>query len=263
MKRLFFIFLAAFSLISCTPSWVRELEAKNPLLNDTNFISVYFRFDTVMNDFEVSGIIYPLYDKQYGWSACENGVRMFFHSLKTGKEYVWTDWDEACQSFKWYFMSYNIRKMVYDKNFAGFKNGESFVFEYFTTPAKYSNNTLLPYAEYQFYDADFDGEEELILGYYAGEPRDCVCFEIYDITDTALVRKVPIGDHFYFCLDANSVFDAKNRLIINYLYDGTWEWGTYTYKADENGDFHWLYYASTACDIYGNIATSDTTYFKL
>ena len=121
----------------------------------------------------------------------------------------------------------------------------------------------MPYAEYQFFDADFDGEDELILGYYAGGPRGGVCFEIYDVLDTALVRKEPIGEHSYFCLDANSVIDQDNKMIINYLYNGCSEWGTYAYQADDEGNFRWLYYASTECDVEGKIYKSDTTFFSL
>lgn len=90
MRRFIPILIIALSFASCKPTWVRELESKNPFKNDTNYVSVYFHFDTIINDFEVSGILYPYYDEVHGWNGYENGVRLFFHSLKTDKEYVWT-----------------------------------------------------------------------------------------------------------------------------------------------------------------------------
>ena len=86
MKRLFPILLITLSFAACKPSWVRELERKNPLRDSTQYTSVYFRFDTIINDFEVSGILYPAYEDVHGWNGYENGVRLFFHSLKTDKE---------------------------------------------------------------------------------------------------------------------------------------------------------------------------------
>lgn len=73
MKRLFPILLIALSACTHTNNWVQELESKNPLKDSTEYISVYIRFDTIINDFEVSGILYPYYSEQYGWSMYENG----------------------------------------------------------------------------------------------------------------------------------------------------------------------------------------------
>ena len=86
MKRLIPIFLIILS--ACTSyqqNWVQELENKNPLKDCADVISVYFRFDTIINDFEVSGILYPRPAENYGWEAHESGVRLFFHNLKTTK----------------------------------------------------------------------------------------------------------------------------------------------------------------------------------
>ena len=181
MRHLLFIVLAALSLASCTPSWVRELEDKNPLKDSADVISVYFRFDTIVNDFEVSGILYPFYDEKSGWSASENGVRLFFHNLKTDREYFWTDWDEDCRCFKWLFMSRNVRDIVWAKKFSGFKNGDYYTFHYHNQPDTFDTidpenpviSNLYSNAEYQFLDVDFDGTDELLIGYFHGGPYGC------------------------------------------------------------------------------------------
>lgn len=63
MKRLFPILLIALSACTHTNNWVQELENKNPLKDSTEYIRVFFRFDTIINDFEVSGILYPFYSE--------------------------------------------------------------------------------------------------------------------------------------------------------------------------------------------------------
>lgn len=157
--------------------WVSDLESKNPLKDSTNSISVYFRFDTIINDFEVSGILYPYYSEQYGWSMYENGVRLFFHSRNTSKEYIWTDFDETCQCFKNTFMSKNVFDIVTAQDFQGFKNGDSFTFKYNAQQSAEPENPLLPNAEYQFYDIDFDGKDELLLNYYQAVRKVVLCQE--------------------------------------------------------------------------------------
>ena len=96
-------------------------------------------------------------------------------------------------------MSRNVYNIVHSEGFNGFKSGDTYIFHYDTTTVEYAKNPLLPYAEYQFYDADFDGEDELILGYYGGGPHGCTCYEIYDITDSALLLKSPIDEEGNFC----------------------------------------------------------------
>ena len=225
-------------------------------------LKIYFRYDTIINDFEVSGIFYPSYFPEYGWDAHENGVYLYFRSLKTGKEYCYTTWNDTCGYFSSYFMSINITNIVCDKPFDGYKNGDAYIFRYYTTIDTTSDNSLLPYAEYQFYDADFDGEDELILGYYGGGPHGCTCYEIYDITDSALLLKSPIDEEGNFSIDVSTEFDPAQKIITNTMDDGAYAWGSYVYKADEKGNLHRLYYASTVCDFDKNIISSDTTFYQ-
>ena len=242
-------------------NWVLDLENKNPLKKDWKTISVYFRFDTIINDFEVSGILYPNYSKEYGWSALENGVRLFFYNQKTGKEYVWTDWSEKTKSFKNIFMSKNVSDIVYSTDFNGFKTCDFYTFKYDTTQNNNPQNPLLPNAEYQFYDIDFDGEDELMLNYYHGGPKGSSAHEIYEITDNALVRKEVIGEEGYFALDESSIIDPKNKTITSFLHSCVYEWGTYGYQVDDNGNIYPAYQASTYLDYDNDSVISDTTYF--
>ena len=244
-------------------SWVHELECKNPLKDSANIVSVYFRFDTIVNNFEVSGILYPKYNDGYGWEGYESGARLFFHSRQTDKEYIWTNMDYKEEAYKPYFMSINVVNIICDKHFNGFKNGDAYIFRYDTTTYEYSdNNSLLPYAEYQFYDADFDGEDELILGSYVGGPHGSPGFEIYDFTDSELVLKKVTNKDDHFSFDTSTIFDLENKTITNILYCGACGyWGEYDYKTDEKGNLYLLYHVSFVSDTNQNII-SDTTFYN-
>lgn len=277
MKKSFLLLLAiVFVANACTkqaqndvpekvPSnaqWVRELAEKNPLKDSANYTSVYFRYDTIINDFEVYGIFYPSYFPEYGWDAHENGVYLYFHSLNTGKEYCYTTWDNTCGCFSSHFMSINITHIVSDKRFYGYKNGDAYIFRYNTTIDTTSDNSLLPYAEYQFYDADFDGEEELIIGSYVGGPHCSPCYAIYDMMDSGLVEKKADGENGYFGIDSSTKFDAVNKTITSTIYAGAYAWGEYVYKVSEEGQcclFCHMYFES---DFNHNIIHSDTTYYR-
>ena len=227
--------------------WVQELAEKNPLKDSANYTSVYFRYDTIINDFEVSGIFYPSYFPEYGWDAHENGVYLYFRSLKTGKEYCYTTWNDTCGYFSSYFMSINITNIVCDKPFDGYKNGDAYIFRYYTTIDTTSDNSLLPYAEYQFYDADFDGEDELIIGSYVGGPHGSPCYDIYDMTDSRLVQKRADDGFSSFWLDSDS---------------GAYAWGEYIYNVNEEGQYHLLCHMYFVSDFDHNIQHSDTTFYK-
>lgn len=248
--------------VSSNAEWVQELTEKNPLKDSANYTSVYFRFDTIINDFEVNGIFYPSYFPEYGWDAHENGVYLYFRSLKTDKEYYYTTWDDTCGCFSSHFMSINITNIVCDKPFDGFKNGDAYIFRYNTTIDTTSDNSLLPYAEYQFYDADFDGEDELIIGSYVGGPHGSPCYDIYDMTDSRLVQKRADDGFSSFWLDSDSEFDSENKQIRNTIYEGAYAWGEYIYNVNEEGQYHLLCHMYFVSDFDHNIQHSDTTFYK-
>lgn len=238
------------------------MENKNPLKDSTNHISVYFRFDTIINDFEVSGILYPYYSAKTGWSDMENGVRIIFHSHKTGKEYVWTDYDESCHSFRNVFMSKNVYDIVHSEGFSGFKNGDTYIFNYDTNQSENAQNPFYTNAEYQFYDIDFDGENELLLNYFHGGPKGGLMSEPYEITDSALLPITPIGGSSVFSFDENTTIDPDNKTITNILYSGMCEWGTYCYQYDEKGDLFPLYSIDSHLSLTQDSIISDTTFCR-
>lgn len=175
-------------------TWVQELTLRNPFANDTNYISVYFRFDTIVNGYDVRGIYFPSYreedmhDRWHGWFY-ESGVIMYFRNIDTGKEYTFTDYDERSKCFKRIFMSNNLYDINISDDFNGYKSGDAYTFHY------NDKNDAID-AEFQFRDIDLDGQDELLIGYYRGGPHESNAYEIFEITDSALVdTKIMIDEY--------------------------------------------------------------------
>ena len=242
-------------------NWVLGLEEKNPLKDDWRTISVYFRFDTIINNFEVSGILYPNFSEEYGWSCAENGVRLFFRNIDTEKECVWTDWDAEVNNFKNTFMSKNVQDIVLSEDFKGFQDGDYYTFHYDTTTRKNPQNPLLPNAEYQFYDIDFDGEDELLLSYYHGGPKGCTAYEIYELTDTAIIKKEVVDELDHFAIDENTIINPIDKTITLFLWCSVCECGIYGYQVRDNGDICSAYHIRNYVNPENDSLISDTTYF--
>lgn len=257
----FIILVASLLCVSCTPIWVRELETKDMLNDSANTISVYFRFDTIINNFEVSGILYPNFSEEYGWSCAENGVRLFFISLNTGKEYLWTDWEEDCKCFKNSFMSKNVQDIVLSDDFKRFQDGDYYTFHYDTSTRENPQNPLLPNAEYQFYDIDFDGEDELLLSYYHGGPKGCTAYEIYELTDTAFIKKEVVDELSHFAIDENTIINSRDKIITSFLWSSVSECGIYGYQVHDNGDIYSAYHIHNYVNPANDSLISDTTFF--
>lgn len=63
------------------------------------------------------------------------------------------------------------------------------------------------YAEYQFWDVDNDGENELLLGFYGGGPHGITAYETYEITDSGLVSKsMAFDEHSHVKIRNNQHF---------------------------------------------------------
>lgn len=277
MKQLLLLVLSSFCFIACspTPKWVKELESMNPHRDDDDIISVYFRFDTIINEVEVSGILYPNFSSKNGWSAYENGARLIFYCPRTNIEYIWTDYDIQSECFKNIFMSKNVRDIVLSEEFQGFKNGDYYTFTYDTTQRRNAVNPLYPNAEYQFYDADFDGELELLINYFHGGPKGCSTWDIHEVVfesnstkerwilSRILRKKLPAHDCGFFDINENTIFNSEEKTITTTQYSGINEWGTYCFKVNDDSYIYPFYKASCHLDKKTNSIISDTTHYNV
>lgn len=225
--------------ISSNAEWVHELQQNNPLRDSANICSIYFQYDTVVNNFEVSGIFYPRYyepntnDKKYGWFD-DGGVTLFFHDITTGKIFTFsTIKGGRVDEDSFTYRSKNVSNMYYSDDFKGFKNNSAYIFTYYDTPNKTTISPLLSEAEFSFFDADFDGENELLIACYHGGAMGKTCYQVFDITEEGLLEK-KCDD--YFWIDDDSEFDAINKTITSYLSCGACDYGEYVFKFDNSGN---------------------------
>ena len=210
------------------PAWLLELEQRNPLRNKTDNISVYFRYDTIINGYEIKGIFFPSYLKEHGWSN-ECGVIMYFKDTTTGKEYELTDFEEDYKVSRNIFMSKNVCDIIGNHDFTGFKDGDWFDFHYDNSTDPSTNSPLYLNAEFQFYDIDFDGKDELLIGYYHGGQYGCTMFEACELTDSVLVRRAIVIDEY-------SQINRTNRTITYIYRQGCYAPTKTVYKFNKKGD---------------------------
>jgi len=253
--------------VSSNASWVRELKQQNPLKDSANITSVYFRYDTIVNGYEVSGIFYPIYQEEYksdswgGWSY-ESGAYMVFHNVQAGNEFTlnkmgkWISSDDNCE----YFMSGNILD-IFSNSFKGFEKDDAYIFKYHDEQIC-SENPLLLDADFQFADVDFDGEDELVICNHGGGPRGCNSFDIYDITADGLVMKESQNEFSWFAFDEYTKFDTINRCIIWSASESAFEYGEYVYQADENGNLKCLRHIHYLYDEANDQQIADTTEYN-
>ena len=253
--------------VSSNASWVQELKQRNPLKDSTNITSVYFRYDTIVNGYEVSGIFYPIYQEDYkndswgGWSS-ESGVYMVFHNVQTGNEFTlnkmgkWISDNDNSE----YFMSSNILD-IFSNSFKGFGKDDAYIFKYHDEQTC-SENPLLLDADFQFADVDFDGKDELVICNHGGGPRGCNSFDLYDITADGLVMKESQNEFSWFAFDEYTKFDTINRCIIWSASESAFECGEYVYQADENGDYKLIRHIHYLYDEANDKQITDTTEYK-
>ena len=253
--------------VSSNAEWVQELKQRNPLKDSANITNVYFCYDTIVNDYKVCGIFYPIYQEEYkndiwgGWSY-ESGVYMIFHNVQTGKEFVfskmgkWISGDDYCE----YFLSKNIMD-IFSNSFKGFGKDDAYVFKYHDEEVC-SENPLLLEADFQFADVDFDGEDELVICNHGGGQRGCNSFDLYDITADGLVLKESQNEVTWFAFDEYTKFDTINRCIIWHATESYCQWGEYIYQADENGNLRCVRHLSYFYDEANNRQMVDTTYYN-
>ena len=253
--------------VSSNASWVQELKQRNPLKDSTNITSVYFRYDTIVNGYEVCGIFYPIYQEEYkndswgGWSS-ESGVYMVFHNVQTGKEYIfskmgkWISRDDYCE----YFLSRNIMDIFCD-SFNGFGKEDAYIFKYHDEEVCCENPLLLE-ADFQFADVDFDEEDELVICNHGGGQRGCNSFDLYDITADGLVLKESQNEVTWLPFDEYTKFDTINKSIIWHASESAFESGEYVYQAGENGDLKLIRHINYIYDTKNDVLTTDTTEYN-
>lgn len=254
--------------VSSNAAWVEELKKRNPLKDSANITSVYFRYDTIVNGYEVSGVFYPIYQEVYkndswgGWSY-ESGVYMIFCNVETGNEFIfdkmgkWISGDDDCG----YFISSNILD-IFSHSFKGFGKEDAYIFNY-NDEQVCQDNPLLLDADFQFADVDFDGIDELVICTHGGGPRGSNSYDIYELTTNGLVLKEPYNKPAcWFAITEDTRFDTINKCVICSLSESNCQWGEFIYQADENGNLKFIRHINYFYDTENNKQIVDTTEYS-
>lgn len=193
-------------------------------------ITVHIKYDKPINGYQVTGEFFPFSDQ------CETGqVTLRFKSISGGYDIVYSNvgaYDDNNKKFPAKFTGYNICKYIFADESTRFHDGDTLVFHYNKEPGIFEDSPLYYYAEFQFFDVDFDGKDEfLVSDYYRGKGGND--YEVYEITLKGLNKKAfkPFDR-----ITNVTVFDAKRRIITDVTHDGIFssEYTEYIIAPDGN-----------------------------
>lgn len=266
------LIVLAIAVVSCSRTnvsvsnfdWKQELEQKSlqlksPYVDNPDLVRVYFTFDTIVNDYKVTGIFYPTVDDAKNH---DGGVFLLMRNVVTGKEYEWTNYDHKSQTFTSAFISKNICDLIEDSAFSGFKDGDSYVFIYHNEHdtmrwAGYDEPEIFPLksnAEFQFYDVDFDGRDELLISCYRCDLYRPKAFDVYELTNRGLKKRT---------MEINSFtrFDKNRNRTSTMAHNGPSQLILHEYESTGRGNLRLKWHTTYQLD--GNdIISSDTSYYN-
>ena len=195
-----------------------------------DILTVQIKYDSPINGYMVTGEFYPFE------SQSETGqVMLRFTSLEGGQDFVYSNvgkTEDGNTETPAKFTGHNICEYLFADENTRFHNGDTLVFHYNTEPGIFENSPLYYYAEFQFFDVDFDGKEEfLVSDYYRGKGGND--YEVYEITPKGLKKKTfkPFDR-----ITNTTVFDADRRVITDVTHDGVFssEYTEYRIAPDGN-----------------------------
>ena len=193
-------------------------------------LTVHIKYDKPINGYMVTGELFPFNDQS------ETGqVTLSFKSISGGQDFVYSNvgkYEDCSRKYPAKFTGYNIYEYIFAEENARFHDGDTLVFHYNTEPGIFENSPLYYYAEFQFFDVDFDGQKEfLVSDYYRG--RGGNNYDVYEITPKGLEKKT-FAPFDRIC--NITVFDARRRVITDILPDGVFSTEYTEYKIATDGN---------------------------
>ena len=138
---------------------------------------------------------------------------MNFRLVSGGRNFQYADTEKYSNSM--------LMDITFAKNFQGYRNGDVYYFDYVSATDSinreyYPNSPLGYYTPFQFFDADFDGKDELLVNDF-GMDRQGNSYTVFDITAKGLHRK----DYLPFAeIDNETEFYPAVGTIVLYAHDG-------------------------------------------
>ena len=167
-----------------------------------------------INGYLVTGEFFPFANQS------ETGqVTLRFKSISGGHDFVYSNvgaYEDNNKKYPVKFTGYNICKYIFADESTSYHDGDTLIFHYNTEPGIFEDSPLYYYAEFQFFDLDFDGVEEfLVSDYYRGKGGNN--YEVFEITSKGLKKKAlkPFDR-----ITNITVFDAERRVITDVTHDG-------------------------------------------
>ena len=195
-----FNYLCAFLSLLAISCGILRSQSEHPL-------TMHIKYDQPINGYNVDGVFYP-FD-----ARCETGqVTLRFKSLTDGGIIVYSNLGQTTDGHPAHpakFTGYSICEFLFaDKN-ACFRDGDTLMLHYNIEPGVFTDSPLYYYAEFQFFDVDFDGKEEFLINdYYRGRCGNN--YTVYEITSEGFVLK----DEFPFnCITNETTFIPESRQI--------------------------------------------------
>ena len=191
---------------------------------------VHIKYDKPINGYQVDGDFFP-----FGEQTETGQATLRFKSISGGQDFVYTNVGESEIGYPENpakFTGYNICEYIFADENARFHDGDTLIFHYNTNPGIPSDSPLYYYAEFQFFDVDFDGVEEFLVNdYYRG--RGGNNYTVYEIGPDGLVLKAFTP----FDIITNSTkFDTDRRVITDELHDGVFVSDYTEYRIAQGGD---------------------------
>lgn len=193
-------------------------------------LTVHIKYDKPINGYQVDGEFYP-----FGAQSETGQVELRFTSLTGGQDFVYTNVGQSEVGYPENpakFTGFNIYEYIFADENARFHDGDSLTFHYNTDPGILEDSPLYYYAEFQFFDVDFDGVDEFLVNdYYRG--RGGNNYTVYEIGPDGLELK----SFTPFDIITNSTkFDAERKVIIDEVNDGVFFSESTEYKIALDGD---------------------------
>lgn len=193
-------------------------------------LTVHIKYDAPINGYQVDGDFLP-----FGPQTETGQVTLEFKSLTGGQDFVYTNVGESEVGYPENpakFTGYNIYEYIFADENARFHDGDTLTFHYNTEPGILKDSPLYYYAEFQFFDVDFDGVDEFLVNdYYRG--RGGNNYTVYEIGPEGLELK----SFAPFDIITNSTkFDAERRVIIDEHHDGVFVSEHTEYKIAQDGN---------------------------
>ena len=190
-------------------------------------LSLFFYYDKPINGYSVSGVFHP-FDAtsetgqvEVSFIPIEGGSVLTFSNI--GKAEI----DNPNNPLK--FTGKNLCDFVFSDDFTGYHDGDTLLWHYHDIQKEGFNSPILYDAEFQFYDVDFDGEDELLINdYYRGRCGNF--YTVYKVTSNGFIEK---QERPFTSITNLTEFYPSERRIVDYLYDDTES--RYSYFLSQDG----------------------------